>query len=734
MSTPTAAVSDTSFLQSIGVNVHMGYSSTPYANVALVESDLSYLGVNNVRDGFFASWETPFQQLAAAGVKFDFILPEYSDHTVNIPDFISRMDAFVQAHPGSVAAIEGINEANDNPAIYNGGTTLADQGTLQQAFYSAVRADPNLNSVPIYNLTLANTNTTQYAALGNLSSAANYANEHDYVPSDQPPQQGLAYLLPYAQLDAPGLPTVITEAGYNTDPNDGWSGTDQTVQAKYTLDTLMDAFKDGVSQTYIYELLDEASDPTNSNPQDHFGLFNNDGTPKLAATAIHNLTTILNDPGASSSFTPGSLSYTVTNFTAPHANQLLLEKSNGTFDLVFWAEPQIWNSNLATPTEIAAPVDQATVTFAQVEGTVSVFDPLSGTTPIATYTNVQQIQVGITDHPLIVEIANGSIPPVTTVLASPVIASFSPDSGIVGDGITNATTLTLTGTAAASSTVAVFDGTTQLGTATASASGAWTFVTGTLANGAHSFTATDTDATDDTSAASAPLAVTVDTVAPAVSSVAASGSGITNGTGDLNAGHVVTLTVTLSEAVTVVGGTPTLKLNDGGTATYTGGSGSNALTFSYTVAAGDNTADLAVTAVNLNAASVTDAAGNAAVLTAAVTTLAGTLQIDTTAPAAPVISSDSPANGNAVTLAGTAEANGTVTVYEATLVLGTVAANSAGAWNFTTGQLAAGSYSFTAMVDRCGGQCQYDVAAHRSDDRQQYIFREQHEPDRYGHQ
>ena len=33
----------------------------------------------------------------------------------------------------------------------------------------------------------------------------------------------------------------------------------------------------------------------------------------------------------------------------------------------------------------------------------------------------------------------------------------------------------------------------------------------------------------------------------------------------------------------MAGGTPTLTLNDGGTATYTGGSGSSALTFSYTV-------------------------------------------------------------------------------------------------------------------------------------------------------
>ena len=84
--------------------------------------------------------------------------------------------------------------------------------------------------------------------------------------------------------------------------------------------------------------------------------------------------------------------------------------------------------------------------------------------------------------------------------------------------------------------------------------------------------------------------------------------------GDLNAGNVVTLTLNLSEAVTVAGGTPTLTLNDGGTATYTGGSGSSALTFSYTVAAGQNTAGLAATAVNLNGATIKDGAGNAASL------------------------------------------------------------------------------------------------------------------------
>ena len=69
-------------------------------------------------------------------------------------------------------------------------------------------------------------------------------------------------------------------------------------------------------------------------------------------------------------------------------------------------------------------------------------------------------------------------------------------------------------------------------------------------------------------------------------------------------GTVVTLKLAMSEVTTVSGGTPTLTLNDGGTATYVGGSGTDALTFSYTVAAGQNTAALAATALNLNGATI----------------------------------------------------------------------------------------------------------------------------------
>jgi Bacterial Ig-like domain/FG-GAP-like repeat len=93
--------------------------------------------------------------------------------------------------------------------------------------------------------------------------------------------------------------------------------------------------------------------------------------------------------------------------------------------------------------------------------------------------------------------------------AIPVIASFATDSGVIGDGMTNDHTLTLSGPAEPNSTVKLYDGTALLGTAAADGSGALSYTTGTLSDTTHSFTATDTDAAGNVSAASTVLAVTV---------------------------------------------------------------------------------------------------------------------------------------------------------------------------------------------------------------------------------
>ena len=203
----------------------------------------------------------------------------------------------------------------------------------------------------------------------------------------------------------------------------------------------------------------------------------------------------------------------------------------------------------------------------------------------------------------------------------------------------------------------------------------------------------------------------ISTTGPTVSSVVASGTGITAGAGDLGAGSVVTLTVNLSSAVTVAGGTPTLTLNDGGTATYTGGTGSNALTFSYTVGAGQNTADLAVTAVNLGTATVKDGAGNAANLTGAVTNPAGTLQIDTTAPTvSSVVASGTGITAGAGDLGAGSVVTLTVNLSEAVTVAGgtpTLTLNDGGTATYTGGS---GTNALTFSYTVAAGQNTADLA------------------------
>jgi hypothetical protein len=129
----------------------------------------------------------------------------------------------------------------------------------------------------------------------------------------------------------------------------------------------------------------------------------------------------------------------------------------------------------------------------------------------------------------------------------------------------------------------------------------------------------------------------VDTTAARVSSVAITGAtGIANNT--LNAGDVVTVTVTLSEAVAVTG-TPQLGLTVGSTvvqASYIAtGSTATQLKFNYTILPNQTDANgiaIAANSLRLNGGTILDLAGNTTTLThLAVSDNAGYI-VDTTEP------------------------------------------------------------------------------------------------------
>ena len=125
-------------------------------------------------------------------------------------------------------------------------------------------------------------------------------------------------------------------------------------------------------------------------------------------------------------------------------------------------------------------------------------------------------------------------PPPASGEPAPTITGFSPETG-ANANITNSSVITLSGNAQASDIVTIYDGTKSIGTTIAGANGTWTYVTNTLVNGTHSFTATAADSAGDISPASPALDVTVDTTPPAgvfgsVSFAASNGAAVLSGT------------------------------------------------------------------------------------------------------------------------------------------------------------------------------------------------------------
>jgi len=153
-----------------------------------------------------------------------------------------------------------------------------------------------------------------------------------------------------------------------------------------------------VTRTFLYQLAD--SGQTGSFDAGA-GLFDAQLKAKPVATAIHNLTTILADPsGSAASFAPHALDYRLSGLPAG-AHSLLVEKSDGTYELLVWAEPDIWDEAADRP--IAAPAAQVTL---QLGGSarLAVYDPLVSATALASTTG-PAISLAVSDHVMVVEIA-----------------------------------------------------------------------------------------------------------------------------------------------------------------------------------------------------------------------------------------------------------------------------------------------------------------------------------------
>ena len=470
--TTVQAMSTSQFIGSIGLASHLdAFGTGDSANYANVVTDMQYLGVNLLRSGAAMDFDggggqayaDEVETAMAAGIRFDLVI---NDDTLSPSYYTSIFDQLEAADPGGIASVEGMNEVHN--------ADLPGAAAFMSGLAAAMAADPLLQGIPLANYTILSYSPVAYTQEGDLDGSDSLGNVHVYSAA-LPPNTAAVWYVPLNFGGTPGENYIVTETGYNTadgvGANGQANGVNQDVQADYDLDDILDLIRGGASEVYVDELYDLGADPASN--EDNFGLFTVSDAPKEAAVALHNLTTILADPGSTAaSFTPGTLTYSITglnsNLDGPALEQawnfgiltsvvqnsptygyaLLLAKSNGSFDLAVWQEPEIWDNTSAT--ELSAATIESTITLAQTVASIEVFDPLLGTTPIATYTDTNQVTIGVSDHPIIVEIdpfpgsepaptaAPPPIPSLSALAVTPApiaaVASASPADIITGSG------------------------------------------------------------------------------------------------------------------------------------------------------------------------------------------------------------------------------------------------------------------------------------------------------------
>lgn len=261
---------------------------------------------------------------------------------------------------------------------------------------------------------------------------------------------------------------------------------------------------------------------------------------------------------------------------------------------------------------------------------------------------------------------------IDTVIAAPAVSAVSSDTGrSATDRITNDTTLTVSGTAEALSTVSVHSNGTDIGNATANASGAWSLAW-TFSEGVHDLTASAQDLAGN-AATSPAVALTVDLTAPPAPVISgwsddtgAAGDGITADKTPTLSGFAEALAiVTVRDGATVLG---TVTAAADGSWSYTLPSrfdGSHAITASATDIAGNTGAWSATTTITVDTATVAP-------------------QVTAISPDTGRSASDRITKAATLTVQGTAEAGSAVTLRNGTTVLGSAVADATGVWTVDT--------------------------------------------------
>jgi hypothetical protein len=382
-----------SLVEMLSVQTHIGAGGV-YADGTVVYNRLTELGVRHIRQRITnptlgTADSTRMEALAAAGITVTAgCWPQSGNYT-------SAAHCITQANRLGTNVIDAFDGWNEVDAKLTSSTWPAAFTTWQQTQYAAYNANPTWANTPVFANSLAHASSADQ--LSNLSAYMDYGNMHSYPTSaGLPSNVSNSWIPQWNKIDG-SKPEVTTETGYHTcETCTASPGVSMQAQAKYLARLPFEYMNRGVYRVNLYQLLDEGTSTTSR--EDHWGLIKVGNTVKPSFTTLKNIITLLEDPGVA--FTPGNLDYALTGALAS-THSILLQKRDGTFDLVLWQEVSSYTVSSKTNTSPAA--DAVTVTFSTSMTGINVYRPYTGTTAIQTGSGVS-ITLSVPDDPLIVEI------------------------------------------------------------------------------------------------------------------------------------------------------------------------------------------------------------------------------------------------------------------------------------------------------------------------------------------
>jgi hypothetical protein len=339
------AKSADSLVDSVGVNVHIHYTDTPYADFPNLKRVLKELGVRHIREGMIDTKWQPFydrlNELGREGIKADFVTSPKFD------------ESFLAAYPGKVKdSIESYEAPNEYDQKGPGWDETLNDYIVK--LNRAVKGNPQTANFPIIGPSLVKKES--YPKVAESAAYFDYANLHNYVGGRNPGTKGwgpngygsIDWNLARANEAWPGKPVMTTETGYRTDESNA-QGVPEEIVGKYFPRLLLEQYAHGIQRTYIYEMVDLGTRKKFSDFA--FGLVREDYSPKPAFTAVKNLLGLLADPGPK--FPLHALKFTLSG-DATNVHHMLFEKRDGRMYLAMWLEEQAFDVNKKERADIGA--------------------------------------------------------------------------------------------------------------------------------------------------------------------------------------------------------------------------------------------------------------------------------------------------------------------------------------------------------------------------------------------